>query len=55
MANEQYSLKMPKEFKNELKKLATEENRSLNGFILNAIKEYIKNNYPDMEKSYKEK
>ncbi len=43
----QYPLKLPKELKDRIKNIADEESRSLNSFILNAIKEYIKNNYSE--------
>lgn len=45
------ALIVEKELKELIVKLAKEESRSANGFITNAIKEYLKNNYPDI--SYK--
>lgn len=47
--NERISLTIEKEFKDKCKRLAKEEERSLNKFIINAVKEYIKNNYSDKE------
>ena len=45
--NDRVSLTISKELKNEIKTYAKEESRSLNGFIINAIKEYVKNNYSE--------
>lgn len=41
------SLTLPIELKSHIQELAKEESRSVNSFILNAIKEYIKNNYSE--------
>ena len=43
--NERISLTIEKELKEKCKVLAKSEERSLNKFIINAAKEYIKNNY----------
>ncbi len=45
--NDRISLTIPKDLKDEIKVYAKDESRSLNGFIVNAIKEYVKNNYPE--------
>jgi len=43
------TLVVDKEFKKLVMELAKEETRSTNGFIINAIKEYIKNNHSDID------
>jgi len=45
--NDRYSLTLEKEFKKKLQEYAKEESRTLNSFIVNALKEYVKNNYPE--------
>lgn len=45
--NDRVSLTIEKELKEKVAHLAKEESRSLNSFIINSIKEYIKNNYPE--------
>lgn len=47
--NERISLTIEKDFKDKCKKLAKKEERSLNKFIINAVKEYIRNHYEDKE------
>ena len=41
--NDRYTLTLNKDFKKELHEYAKEESRSLNSFIVIALKEYIKN------------
>lgn len=45
--NTTMSLTVPIELKEKIKILAKEESRSANSFIVNAVKEYIKNNHSD--------
>ncbi|CUO26913.1 Arc family DNA-binding protein [Clostridium disporicum] len=45
--NDRVSLTIEKELKEQCKELAELESRSLNSFIINAIKEYIKNNHKE--------
>ena len=47
--NERISLTIEKELKDKCKELARLEERSVNKFIINALKQYIKNNYDDKE------
>lgn len=43
--NDRYTLTLEKEFKKKLQEYAKEESRTLNSFIVNALKEYVKNNF----------
>ena len=45
MAKSMTMIRIDEHVKNELKKLATKENRSLSNFILNATLQYIKEKY----------
>jgi predicted transcriptional regulator len=45
MAKSMTMIRIDEHVKNELKKLAAKENRSLSNFILNATLQYIKENY----------
>ena len=43
--NDRYTLTLEKEFKKQLQEYAKEESRTLNSFIVNALKVYVKNNF----------
>ena len=45
MAKSMTMIRMDENVKEELKRLATSENRSLSNFILNATLQYVKENY----------
>jgi predicted transcriptional regulator len=45
MAKSMTMIRMDDKIKEELKKLAASENRSLSNFILNATLQYVKENY----------
>ncbi|MGL5713689.1 MAG: hypothetical protein ACRCXT_22045 [Paraclostridium sp.] len=45
--NDRLGLTIEKDLKAKVMELAKEESRSANSFVINAIKEYIKNNYND--------
>jgi predicted transcriptional regulator len=45
MAKSMTMIRIDEHVKNELKKLASKENRSLSNFILNATLQYVKENY----------
>jgi predicted transcriptional regulator len=53
MAKVMTMIRMDEKVKNQLKRLAESENRSLSNFILNATLAYVKDNY-DKEISLKE-
>lgn len=43
--SDRYTLTLEKDFKKQLQEYAKEESRTLNSFIVNALKEYVKNNF----------